>query len=240
MSMDMPKPSSSPRKIRGDPVQAALERVAEAQEATEAELRLLIDQVRELAGRVDQLAEAQRRTEERIVALVTQMTAMASRVNRMDGQLGNLVGRTLEQEYRERAHAYFDDLLAGIRVLSPDDVARLLDAALTRGAISRADRRDALYADVILHGRRPSDQAETYLVAEVSASISGLDTARATRRSDTLKRATGLPVVAAVAGERIHPDADHVARAAGLWRVLDGVTLAPSDTVPAERLVGEG
>src|SRR5579883_1379651 len=181
-----------PRTPQVDPVRAALERLAQAQEATQAELHDLIVHVRHLteaqrrteerleqltarvdalavrvdalavrvdalAVRVDQLAEAQRRTEEELARLTAQVTALTARVGRMDGQLGNLLGRELERSYRELAHAYFADILASIHVVSRDDLAHLLDTAVDAGAITQDERRDVLFADLVLQGVRPSD-----------------------------------------------------------------------------------
>src|SRR5579875_3653600 len=238
-----------PRTPQVDPVRAALERLAQAQEATQAELHDLIVHVRHLteaqrrteerleqlaarvdqlaeaqrrteerleqltarvdalavrvdalavrvdalAVRVDQLAEAQRRTEEELARLTAQVTALTARVGRMDGQLGNLLGRELERSYRELAHAYFADILASIHVVSRDDLAHLLDTAV--------------------------------------------DAQRAVRRAALLQRATGLPTLPAVGGERIHENADATSRAFGVWRVLDGIVLGPSDPAPADRII---
>src|SRR5579883_2461269 len=275
-----------PRTPQVDPVRAALERLAQAQEATQAELHDLIVHVRhlteaqrrteerleQLAARVDQLAEAQRRTEERLDALTArvdalavrvdalairvdqlaeaqrrteeelarltaQVTALTARVGRMDGQLGNLLGRELERSYRELAHAYFADILASIHVVSRDDLAHLLDTAVDAGAITQDERRDVLFADLVLQGVRPSDRQRSYLVAEISASISDVDAQRAVRRAALLQRATGLPTLPAVGGERIHENADATSRAFGVWRVLDGIVLGPSDPAPADRII---
>jgi uncharacterized protein YoxC len=199
----------------------------------------LAQQMGTLTQRVDDLATAQRRTEDHLATLALQLVVLTSQVNRMDGQLGNLVGDALEERYRSRASGYFDDLLSGIRVLSHDDIGRLLDPAVGSGTLTRAERRDAIDADIVLHGQRISDRADAYLVAEVSASISTVDTERAVRRSGIIARATGVPVITAVAGPRIHQDADRAAREAGMWRILDGTTLAPADAVPAERVASD-
>jgi chaperonin cofactor prefoldin len=291
----MPQTNHAPRKPRVSRTQVALDRLADAQAATQAELHDLVAHIRHLteaqvrteerlgtlAGRVDGLAQqmgtlaqrvdtltqrvdtltqrvddlaqqmgtltqrvdtlatAQRRTEDHLATLALQLVVLTSQVNRMDGQLGNLVGDALEQRYRSRASGYFDDLLSGIRVLSHDDIGRLLDPAVGSGTLTRAERRDAIDADIVLHGQRISDRADAYLVAEVSASISTVDTERAVRRSGIIARATGVPVITAVAGPRIHQDADRAAREAGMWRILDGTTLAPADAVPAERVASD-
>jgi len=217
------------RKPRIDPVRAALERLAEAQEETQAELRDLAGQVRELAGQVRELAEAQRRTEETLRQLI-------GRVDRIDQRVDGLFGRDLERHYRDHATSFFQMILRRISVPSASELEALMDDAERRTAITIDEHRDLGLADVVIRGISRSDERECYLVAEVSGSVNELDVVRAQRRADTLARVTGLPVLAVVAGERIRWDADHSARAAGLWRVLDGVTLAPADAVPPQYL----
>ncbi|SRR5579884_454671 len=223
-----------------------LEALAQAQQRTEERLEALAQAQQRTEERLEELAQAQRRTEERLEALAQaqqrteeHLAVMTTRMNRMDGQLGNLTGWVLEHRYRDRAPAYFDDLLSGIRVLSHQEIALLLEPAVASGAITRAERRDAIDADIVLHGKRLADSADAYLVAEVSASVSAVDAERAARRSGVVARATGAPVIAAVVGPRIHPDADLAARKAGLWRVLDGTTLAPTELAPAGLLAAE-
>ncbi len=202
-----------------------IDQLAEAQHQTDATVRQLvvrIDQlaeaqrqtdatVRQLAARMDELAEAQKRTAE-------QLAVLAVRVDRFDAMRGYI----LEARYREKAHAYFDDLLLRLRVVPGHELAALLDDAEERGLITRQQRRAVLDADVVARGRLRDTGVEAYLVAEVSAVIDPRDVHRAVERARVLERISGLPVVAAVGGEAIIPDADREAQAMGVHRVLDG------------------
>lgn len=241
-------PTRSPRpKTRVDPVRAALGRLADAQEATQAELHDLVTHVRRLteaqqrtekhldslAQRMDQLAEAQRRTEETLQQLIV-------RLGRLEDDVDGLVGHDLERHYRDNATSLFQRILRKISVTSKSDLDALADETEAGGAITIDERQDVGLADVIVRGVSRVDGRETYLVAEVSRSVHDRDVVRAQRRAAIVARVTGLPAVAAVCGERIRPDADSSARAAGLWRVLNGITLAPTDTVPPERLARDG
>jgi len=210
------------RKPRIDPVRAALERLAEAQEETQAELRAL-------AGQARALAEAQRRTEETLRQLI-------GRVDRIDQRVDGLFGRDPERHYRDHATSFFQLILRRISVPSASELEALMDDAERNAAITVDEHHDLGLADVVIRGLSRSDERECYLLAEVSGSVNELDVVRAQRRADNLARVTGLPALAVVAGERIRWDADHSARAAGLWRVLDGVTLAPADVVPPQYL----
>jgi hypothetical protein len=151
--------------------------------------------------------------------------------------IARLVESALRRAYRELAHAYFGDILASISIPSRDDLARLLEAAADSGIITVEDMRDVLFSDLVLLGVRRADRRRAYLVAEVSSSISDADVQRALRRAALLQRVTGDPAIPAVAGERIHQDADSAARALGVWRVLDDITLGPSDPAPTDRVV---
>ena len=173
------------------------------------------------------LAEAQRMTEEELRTLTRSQAEMRD-------QLGQLRGNDLERRYRERAGAYFDDLVRRAAPLSSQQLADLLDEAEARGDLTRAERRDVLCADLVDRGRRREDGSELYLVIEVSAGVGPDDVERAARRAVLLGRLqTALPVVA---GEWATPEAEALAKVRGVWRVLDGRVLAPSG--PAETAPG--
>ena len=218
-------PTRAPRsKPRVDPVRAALERLAEDQEETQAELRALAGEVRELVA-------AQRRTEESLQQLIL-------RVGRLERNVDGLVGHDLEEYYRDNATS-FQGILRKISVVLKPTLDELADTSETSGAITIDERRDVALADVIVRGVSRLDGRNSYLVAEVSRSVDDYDVVRAQRRAAITARITGLPAFGVVCGERIRPDADSSARVAGLWRALDGVTLAPTDAVPPERLARE-
>jgi prefoldin subunit 5 len=192
-----------------------VDRLAEAQARTEEALQILTQ-------RVDRLAEAQARTEEALQILT-------QRVDRLADVGGQLRGSDIERRYRERAHAYFDDLLADIHVSSPQELADALNRALAAGVLSRQERKDLLDADIIVRGRRWEDQADAYLAVEVSAVVDEGDVERAIRRAGLLNRVTATPTVPVVAGQAITPEAEQLARGLAAWRVLDGRVFSPQD-----------
>jgi uncharacterized coiled-coil protein SlyX len=206
-----------------------VDRLAEAQARTEERLEQLAEALRILTQRVDQLAEAQARTEERLEQLTEALRILTQRVDRLADVVGQLRGSDLERRYRERAHAYFDDLLADIHVSSPQELAAVVDRALAAGVLSRQERKDMLDADIVVRGRRWEDQADAYLAVEVSAVVDEGDVERAIRRAGFLTRATGTPTVPVVAGQAITPEAEQLARSLRAWRVLDGRVFSPQD-----------
>ena len=210
--------------------------LAEAQRRTEERVTALEEQVRALAEaqrrteeQIRALAEAQQRAEEQIRALAEAQRHTEERIKMLTDKLGDVQGQVLEWHYREHAPAYFDDLLRRIHVISTQELATLLDEPLSKGVISRAERKDVLMSDVVLRGRRWTDDMEAYLIAEISVGIGEDDVERAVRRAELLQRALERPVIAAVAGRGITPQASALARERGVWRILDGTPIAPEE-----------
>lgn len=232
---------------RVDRLEAALARLAEAQTRTEqrvaelgAGLATLTARVDALTARVDDLAQGLAALTARVDALTARVDALTARVDaltarvdaltlqmdRLVGVVGGLKGQVLELTYREKAHAYFLPIVLGIRGVPRDELATLARDA-ERRQVPLPDLQDLLLADVVVRGHLRAHDAEGYLVAEVSAVVDEHDVARAARRARLLATLTGAPVAAAVAGEHLTPEADRAARAAGVWRVVDGRALPP-------------
>jgi len=142
-------------------------------------------------------------------------------------EVGHLKGRSLEAEYREKAHSLFQRVLRRIHFMPHAEVDPLADDAEDRGVLSADEHIDLMQVDVFLHGRRRDRRTEAYLVAEVSAVVDSRDIERATRRAMLLARLVSAPVLAAVAGVEITEDADREAKRGGVWRVLNGRALPP-------------
>jgi tetratricopeptide (TPR) repeat protein len=225
---------------------AAVLRLAEAQVRTEERLGRLEEVVARLAeaqvrteerlGRLEEvvarLAEAQVRTEERLGRLEEVVARLTEAQARTDQQVAALRGADLERRYREHAAAYFQRLVREPRLVPNEELARLVDAAERRGAVSAAEREQVLWADVVVAGRLRERETETYLLVEVSATIDVDDVQRASERARILHRATGLPAIAVVAGERITAEAERQAAGLAVWRVLDGRAYRPDEASP--------
>jgi len=198
---------------RLDALAERVDQLAQAQRRTEERLGAL-------AERVDQLAQAQRRTEEELRGLTAQVRVLTNEV-------GRLKGADLERRYRERAAACFARLLRRIHALSSEELARLVEDAEERGAITEREREELLNSDVVVRGRWRRDDAEGYLAVEVSGGIGASDVERAVRRAALLAKVTGKRVVAVVAGEAITDEGERAAKNLGAWCVLDGRTIEP-------------
>ncbi|GIV00127.1 MAG: hypothetical protein KatS3mg014_1742 [Actinomycetota bacterium] len=206
-------------------VEEQLALLAEAQRRTE-----------ERVGRVEEqlalLAEAQRRTEERVGRVEEQLALLAEAqrgltetVGRLAHDVAALKGVSLETHYLLHADGLFGPIARGIRVLDGPAKEAILGPAIEAGRLTPEEAVDIRRADVLAVGSR--EGAEVYLVVEVSWAIDQQDVERVRDRAALLER-TGVRALPVVAGQVIHPEVDEVARASGVWRVLDGSVRAPA------------
>ncbi|HXF72812.1 MAG TPA: hypothetical protein VNO79_09425 [Actinomycetota bacterium] len=212
-------------------VRDELRALAEAQRRTEERVEALAEAQRrteERVGRVEEqlaaLAEAQRRTEERLEALAETVRRLGETVAGLAHDVAVLKGLSLETHYLLHADGMFGPIARGIRVLDGPALDALLAPAIEAGRLSADEAVDVRRADVLAVGRR--DGGEVYLVVEVSWAIDQQDVERARDRAAVLERA-GVRTFPVVAGQVIHPAVDEVARASGVWRVLDGSVREP-------------
>ncbi|HXG15816.1 MAG TPA: hypothetical protein VNK50_06180 [Calidithermus sp.] len=208
---------------------AEVRELAQQVRALAADHAGLVVQVRELTASHASLAAEVRELAQQVRELTEQVRGLVVAQRRTDDRLGRLEGRDLERWYRERASSVFHRILARARLVDHHELALLLDAAVEAGTITEEELAEILLADVVVRGRR--EQREAYAVAEVSVVVDAEDLRRALARARLLERATGRPVVPVVAGERVAAGVAEEARAAGVWRLLDGrAEVEPSPT----------
>lgn len=209
-------------------IEAALERLADAQARTQEQLTALTARVDALAVRVDALAAGLETLTRRVDALAEQMAVLATAMTRLASDVGDLKGDVLELRYRSHLNAYFHGVLRRLRLVTDEELGRLADEARQRRVLTEEEAADLLRSDLVALGRRPEDGAEAYLVVEVSAVVDSNDVRRAARRAGLLSNITRLPAVAAVAGNDVTEAARTEARNAGVWCVLDGLASPPT------------
>ncbi|RKY02691.1 hypothetical protein DRP77_07475, partial [Candidatus Poribacteria bacterium] len=158
---------------RVDELTVRVNELAEAQRKTEEELR-------KLAARVDELAEAQAKTEEELRKLV-------ARVDALSRDVAELKGDSLERRYRERAFAYFGQLIRRAHTLSPDEIVELIEDGVDRGLLTEEERDELAWTDVIVRGKERKSGEEVYLAVEVWGGVGVEDVERAARRADMLR-----------------------------------------------------
>ncbi|HEY9702982.1 MAG TPA: hypothetical protein V6C58_11075 [Allocoleopsis sp.] len=112
--------------------------------------------------------------------------------------MGDLRGKSLEQNYKENARAYFAKILRKIRVISKQQLADLLEDILEPEQL-----KDALLIDLVIKGKpRISEINEIWLAIEISTVIDRHDVLRSLRRSQLIQQ-TGNITIPVVAGEAI-------------------------------------
>lgn len=233
---------------------AIVRQLAEQMTALTARVDQLAEQVAGLTARVDQLAEAQVRTEQRLGRLESAVEQLAEAQARTEQRLGRLEaaferlegvverlveaqgrtetrvggveGEVLEARYARRGQAYFSRLARRLRTMDAGVLADLLDDAVGEGRLEAAERHAVLQTDLVLAGRRRDDDAEVYLLAEVSAVIDPHDVERAAERARLLEK-LGRTVMPIVAGRQIDAEVALLAREGGVWQVLDGQVTRP-------------
>ncbi len=138
-------------------LEATVERLAEAQAAAEERLTRVEGAVARLEAAVERLAEAQARTEERLTRLEETVQRLAEAQVRTERQVQRMAanlevlnrrsGRWLEAEYREKAGAYFGEILRRVRTESPVFLEDVLESHL-----ATADFADVLQIDALVKG----------------------------------------------------------------------------------------
>ena len=134
------------------------------------------------------LIEAQRRIEQQIAALTEAQQNTNYRLDTLTNDMAEVKDILFELWYRDRAHAYFAPLIRRTHVLSPEELDALLEGAVAQGQLSEAEADEILLADLLLRGRRRADNAEVYVVVEISWKIDPYDVERSVRRAALLSR----------------------------------------------------
>lgn len=150
----------------------------------------------------------------------------------LTADVGQLKEYNLERRHRERGLAYFGSLIRKGRVLTSEEVSDLLEDAEDRGVLSRDERLDVAWAEVILSGERRTDRRPIMVLAEVSSDLDRDDVLHATGRAAMLAR-LGTPVLPAVAGITITERAAAMAHSRNVWQILDGHAIEPLVDAPA-------
>ena len=203
---------------RVDRLEIAVQELAEAQRRTEQRLEELAEAQRRTEQRVEELAEAQRRTEEVVRQLVEFQIRAEKRLDRLETRVDAIWGEQLERRYRERAYAYFGQILRGAQAVAVSDLVAELEQHLSPEALE-----SLLLLDVLVRGRagRQPDAPEVWLALEVSAVVDRHDVERAQQRAALLRQA-GYRAIPAVAGEEVTEGGQAAAREGAVLLVQDG------------------
>jgi len=188
-----------------------VDELAQAQARTEAALRQLAEAQARTEKRVDELAQAQARTEQTLQALIAAHQKLEVRVGRMDGEL-------LEIRYERRATSYFGRVLRRVRVVEVPELLDTLEARLTPEEVDEVLNLDLL---VVGRPRRPGAEREVWLAVEISATVDTEDIERAVERATMLRKA-GYAAIPTVAGREATSIAEEAAQGQGVLLIRDG------------------
>lgn len=186
--------------------------------ALPAQVAQLTEQVAQMTVHMQALAEAQRRTE-------TQLETLTEVVQRVSVDVGRLKGDGLEVRYTLRGVPFITRVMRRPHTLSPEELDAVLEEAEAQGLLSAAESEEISRADLVIHGTQRGTGMEVYVVTEVSWGVGLDDVQRATDRAALLAK-TGRHTLAAVAGEWVTPEAQHLAASLGVWQ------FTPSRVVP--------
>jgi hypothetical protein len=204
----------------------AQRRTEERVSSIEDRLAALVEAQQRTETQIAALVEAQHRIEQQIAALTEAQLQADRRIVSLTNDMAEVKGIVLELRYHQRAYAYFAPLIRRTRVLSEDEIDTLLEGAVAQGQLSEAEADEILLADLLLRGRRREDNAEVYLVVEVSWKVDPYDVERAVRRAMLLGR-IGLPTIPAVAGKEVVEEAANLAGMLDVWQLTNGQAVPP-------------
>jgi len=181
------------------------------------EILMLPRLVRELIKAVEEMSKRLYRVEQDVEVL--------------KADVATLKGDSLERKYRERPFVYFRRIVRKSKVLTDSEIEELLSQAQANGALSEADVDEISRLDVIVRGRRITDDSVAYLAVEVSAKIDDYDVERAVRRAKLLAKIPGVVAIPVVAGEQLAPEGRRALKQTAAWAVVDGSAI--ESTSPA-------
>ena len=169
-------------------------RFAEFVQLTQESNRITNERLGRLETVVGQLATRTGNLETVVGQLATQMQRMETRMGRVEGRFSNFEGSDYERRVRTRALVRARDILGledpYLALTQDGTIAPQLNSiiaqAIGNGSISREQSTDLHETDLII-----SDQSNRHMVVEVSLTADEDDIARAKRRADTMRAATG-------------------------------------------------
>jgi seryl-tRNA synthetase len=209
------------------------------------EILMLPRLVRELIKAVEEMSKRLYRVEQDVEVLKADVEVLKADVGVLKADVevlkadvgvlktdvATLKGDSLERKYRERPFVYFRRIVRKSKVLTDSEIEELLSQAQANGALSEADVDEISRLDVIVRGRRITDDSVAYLAVEVSAKIDDYDVERAVRRAKLLAKIPGVVAIPVVAGEQLAPEGRRALKQTAAWAVVDGSAI--ESTSPA-------
>jgi hypothetical protein len=181
-----------------DRTEAQVAKLAEAQDRTEAQVAKLAEAQDRTEAQVAKLAEAQDRTEAQVFELTKVVQSLVIQGERQGARLDAVLGSTFELQFRDRLTSYLGRLMRRGKLLRNDEVLDAIEQAVEPDEADEVLRVDAIASGII-------DGIASHVVVEVSATCGADDIDRAARRAGILRKA-GLVAVPLVACKVISPE----------------------------------
>ena len=199
-----------------------LTRVEQDVEVLKADVGVLKADVEVLKADVEVLKADVEVLKADVEVLKADVEVLKADVGVLKTDVATLKGDSLERKYRERPFVYFRRIVRKSKVLTDSEIEELLSQAQASGALSEADVDEISRLDVIVCGRRITDDSVAYLAVEVSAKIDDYDVERAVRRAKLLEKIPGVVAIPVVAGEQLAPEGRRALMQTTAWAVVDG------------------
>ncbi|MDW8122505.1 MAG: hypothetical protein RMK62_09365, partial [Armatimonadota bacterium] len=158
---------------------------------------------------------------EQLSLMSLNLEKLATIVEKQSVDIGDLKGRLLEREWRDKAPAFLSRWFRGLRVIDYPELSRMMEKAEAEGLLTEEEGTQLMVTDVIAEGRLKKDGTVSRVVVEVSWTIGRSDVQRARERAQILSR-LGVPTVAIVCGSAIGEQVLHEAAEQNVWVLVDG------------------
>ncbi len=215
---------------------ANLEEIAARSEQRLTKLEEIAASSNERLARLEEIAAS---TNERLTGLETNTRQMRVEIDRMQGQLGRLLGADAERRLQGHLDVVLSQRMRLRRAVTLKSIiasidrgfAELLEDAEDQQIITPEQNIQVRLLDVILRATDRATAAPVYIAVEVSITLHQEDIDRAAERAAILEKATGIAAKAVVVSGRVHPPQEAQAAAAGVSIILaeDLARDAPED-----------
>ena len=186
---------------RMERVEAQIEALTQRMERVEAQIEALTQRMERVEAQIEALTQRMERVEAQIEALTQRVDDLTVRMGRVERDLGRLKGLVLPLLVERRFGGLFRKVVRRPRVLTNEDLTRLVEDAVDAGLLSELEAEQLLLADLVIEGRETNGSERlVYLVCEISWGVSPSDVQRARERAAILERIGRRPARAVVLG----------------------------------------
>lgn len=188
--------------------------------ALKAELRAVLpgDEILSLPELVKENSRQIAENSRQIAELIQVTQAHSKRLQRVEDQVGDIVGTQLEEHVKRYPGQYLQrKYVTTLHLVPEDELDKLLDA------LSEDEQSELERIDAVLSGSRRPDALQSYVAVEASAKAERHDLERALKRAHLLAKAAHAPALPLVV-TRHKPDSRIVSKASAM-----GVALSTKD-----------